>query len=220
MSREDYYIARKPPYGYCKIKVKDSDHERTKLALDPAQAEIVKSIYNDTLLGIGVTDIVRRLNSQSVPSPKGKGWNKSGLHYTVQRDIHRNHGVGDQPPKTGEPLRIPNYCPAIIDKETFDTVQKADSRKGSQSCHPRVTTSRFLLTGITKCGHCGKALVGQDAKSGRFSYYVCGSLNKKGAGACKAKYLNAPKFEAIVLEKIRTLILNEEKISELVTDGQ
>ena len=40
-----FYIARKPPYGYRKIRVKDGDHERTKLALDPTQAEIVKSIY-------------------------------------------------------------------------------------------------------------------------------------------------------------------------------
>jgi hypothetical protein len=115
-----------------------------------------------------------------------------------------------------EPLRIPNYCPAIIDKATYDAVQKLIAGRAPRVCHPRVTTSRFLLSGLTKCGHCGKALVGQDAKSGKFSYYICGSLNKKGAGACKAKYLNAPKFEALVLEKIKTLILNEEKISELV----
>ncbi len=212
-----FYIARKPPYGYRKVRVKDGDHERTKLDLDPAQAEIVKYIFGDTLLGTGVTDIVRRLNSQSVPSPKGKGWNKSGLHYILSNEIFTGTMVwGIQAKRLVEPLRIPGYCPAIIDKASFDAVQKLIAGRAPKVCHPRVTTSRFLLSGITKCGHCGKALVGQDAKSGKFSYYVCGSLNKKGAGACKAKYLNAPKFEALILEKIRTLILNEEKISELV----
>ena len=39
---------------------------------------------------------------------------------------------------------------------------------------------------------------------------------QKGAGACKAKYLDAPRFEALVLDKIKTLILNEDRISELV----
>ncbi|AKG53316.1 resolvase domain protein [Dehalogenimonas sp. WBC-2] len=213
-----FYIARKPPYGYCKVKVKDSDHERTKLALDPAQAEVVKSIYNDTLAGIGVIDIVRRLNAQSVPSPKGKGWNKSGLHCILSNEIFTGTMVwGTAAKRMSEPLRIPNYCPAIVDTETFDKVQKLIAGRAPKICHPRVTTSRFLLSGLTKCGHCGKALVGQDAKSGRFSYYVCGSLSKKGAGACNAKYLNAPRFEAIVLDKIRTLILNEERIRELVT---
>ena len=72
-----FYIARKPPYGYSKIKVKDGEHERTKLALDQAQADIVKSMFTDALAGTGITDIVRNLNDRSVPSPKGKGWNKS-----------------------------------------------------------------------------------------------------------------------------------------------
>ncbi|MFC2027027.1 recombinase family protein, partial [Chloroflexota bacterium] len=192
-----FYIARKPPYGYRKIRVKDGDHERTKLDLDTAQAEIVKSIFKDILLGTGIIDIVRRLNALSVPSPKGKGWSKSGLHYILSNEIFTGTMVwGIQAKRLGEPLRIPDFCPAIIDKATFDAVQKLIAGRAPKVCHPRVTTSRFLLSGLAKCGHCGKALVGQDAKSGKFSYYICGSLSKKGAGACKAKYLNAPKFEA------------------------
>lgn len=212
-----FYIARKPPYGYRKIRVKDGDHERTKLGLDTAQAEIVKSIFRDTLLGTGTVDIVRRLNNQSVPSPRGKGWNKSGLHCILSNEIYTGTMVwGIQAKRMVEPLRIPDYCPAIIDRATFDAVQKLIAGRAPKVCHPRITTSRFLLSGLAKCGHCGKALVGQDAKSGKFSYYVCGSLNKKGAGSCKAKYLNAPKFEALVIEKIKALILNEERIGELV----
>ena len=212
-----FYIARKPPYGYSKIKVKDGEHERTKLALDQAQADIVKSMFTDALAGTGITDIVRNLNDRSVPSPKGKGWNKSGVHFILSNEIYTGTMVwGIQAKRFVEPLRIPDYCPAIIDKATYDTVQKLVACRAPKVCHPRVTTSRFLLSGLTKCGHCGKALVGQDAKSGKFSYYVCGSLNKKGAGACKAKYLNAPRFEALVLDKIKTLILNEDRISELV----
>ncbi len=93
---------------------------------------------------------------------------------------------------------------------------EADSRPLSQGDPPpRVTTSRFLLSGLARCGHCGKALVGQDAKSGRFSYYVCGSLRKKGAGSCPARYLNASRFEAKFLQKIRDPILTEDNIKSL-----
>ena len=32
--------------------------------------------------------------------------------------------------------------------------------------HPKRVASHYLLSGLAKCGYCGKALVGQDAKGG------------------------------------------------------
>ena len=57
---------------------------------------------------------------------------------------------------------------------------------------------------------------GQEAKSGQFAYYVCQSLMKRGSGACDAPRLNARRFEEMVVEKIRTNILTEGNIRELV----
>ena len=82
--------------------------------------------------------------------------------------------------------------------------------------HPKRTASEFILSGIARCGHCGKSLIGHVAKGGKFSYYVCGTLVKKGAGACPAKYVNAKKFERAVIEKIKEHILTEENLRELV----
>jgi site-specific DNA recombinase len=72
------------------------------------------------------------------------------------------------------------------------------------------------LSGLAFCGQCGKALTGQDAKSGKFSYYVCGSLNKRGAGACTTPYLNSNKFENLVVTKIKEHILTTENLTQLV----
>jgi len=77
-------------------------------------------------------------------------------------------------------------------------------------------SSPQILSGLAKCGYCGKALVGQDAKGGQFHYYVCGTLLKKGAGSCPAPYVNSQKFEALVTDKIREHILTKENLSELV----
>jgi len=68
---------------------------------------------------------------------------------------------------------------------------------------------------MAKCGYCGRALVGQDAKGGQSHYYVCGTLLKKGAGSCPALYINSQKFEAMVIDKIREHVLTEENLSEL-----
>ena len=69
---------------------------------------------------------------------------------------------------------------------------------------------------LARCGHCGKALVGQDAKSGRFTYYVCGTLLKKGAGSCPTRYLNSHQFENLVIGKIKEHVLTTDNLTKLV----
>ena len=79
--------------------------------------------------------------------------------------------------------------------------------------HPKKVHSPFLLSGIA---YCGKALVGKYAKSGQFSYYVCGTLDKKGSGACRAKYTSTEKFENLVIEQINRRILTRDNLINLV----
>ena len=49
-------------------------------------------------------------------------------------------------------------------------------------------------------------------KSGKFSYYVCQSVTKRGSGACNASRLNARRFEELVVGKIRGNVLTESNI--------
>ena len=77
--------------------------------------------------------------------------------------------------------------------------------------------SRFLLSGLLRCGACGKPYLGQGAKSGQYTYYVCSTLHHEGPGTCEARYLNAEKVEEFVVEKIRERILTDETITDLVT---
>ena len=77
--------------------------------------------------------------------------------------------------------------------------------------------SKFLLSGLLRCGVCGTPYTGQGAKGGRYAYYVCGTLLKEGAGSCEARYLNAEKVEGFIVEKIKERILTNETITELVT---
>ena len=99
---------------------------------------------------------------------------------------------------------------------TFNRAQELLKERAPVRIRPRRVASRYLLSGLVKYGHCGKALIGQEAKSGRFSYYVCGTLNKKGAGSCCSRYLNSDKFEAAVIANIKERILTEANLEELV----
>ena len=60
----------------------------------------------------------------------------------------------------------------------------------------------YLLSGLVKCKACGRALSGQDAKSGQFSYYVCQSIMKRGKNACVTPRLNARRFEQMIVDNM------------------
>ena len=48
--------------------------------------------------------------------------------------------------------------------------------------------------------------------NGKFSYYVCQSVTKRGSGARNASRLNARRFEELVVGKIRGNVLTESNI--------
>ena len=213
-----FYLSSKPPYGYRKIRVLDGNKERTKLELKPAEASIVSYIFDGIINGKGLIEIVRELNAKGIPGPKGKGWGKTGVYIILTNEIYTGVFVWGKNSKRGnEPVRTENVCPAIIDRETFITVQTVMKERMPKRIHPRRASSPFLLSGIAYCGYCGKALVGKYAKNGEFAYYVCGILDKKGSGSCPAKYLNTDKFESLVIKQIKEHILTRENLIKLVS---
>ena len=62
----------------------------------------------------------------------------------------------------------------------------------------------------------GKAMTAAEAKSGKYTYYICHSLLKRGKGACKAPRLNAKNFEKLIVNEIRENVLTESNIRDLV----
>ena len=85
-----------------------------------------------------------------------------------------------------------------------------------KSLYPRRPSSPYLLSGLAKCETCGKALTAAETKSGKYTYYVCHSLLKKGKGTCKTPRLNSKKFEGFIVSNIRENILTESNIGDLV----
>ena len=106
--------------------------------------------------------------------------------------------------------------PATITKAQFGRVGKLMRARAPKTSHPRRVGSTYLLSGLVKCKACNRALSGQDAKSGQFTYYVCQSIMKRGKNACVTPRLNARRFEQMIVDKIRSNILTEGSITELV----
>ena len=214
-----FFLGSKAPYGYKRVKVNDGAKERPTLKVDPATAPIVKEIFESSLRGNGLKEICRELNDRGITN-RGNRWYKGGLHYLLTNEAYTGTAVwgrNSKGEKTQDPVRVEGAWPALVSRELFDTVQEAMRDRAPKVQRPARVGSRFLLSGLLKCGVCGRPYSGQGAKSGQFAYYICGTLFREGAGTCSARYLNAPRVEEFVVEKIRERILTAETIVELVT---
>ena len=215
-----FFLGSKAPFGYTRIKVNDGTKERPTLKVDPATAPIVKGIFESSLRGNGLKEICKELNDQGITN-RGKRWYKGGLHYLLTNEAYTGTAVWgrtDKGEKAQDPVRVEGAWPALVSGELFDAVQQAMRDRAPKVQRPGRVGSKFLLSGLLKCGVCGRPYIGQGAKSGQYGYYVCGTLYREGAGTCNnARYLNAPRVEDFVVEKIRERILTEETIVELVT---
>ena len=222
-----FFLASNAPFGYRRVKVSDGVKERPTLEVDPATAPVVREIFEKSLRGSGLKEICKELNDRGVTN-RGKRWYKGTLHYVLRNEAYTGTAVWGRTSKgekTQDPVRVEGAWPALISRELFDEVQQAVRDRAPRVRRPARVGSRFLLSGLLKCGVCGLLKCGvcgrpysaQGAKSGQFAYYICGTLFREGAGTCSARYLNAPRLETFVVEKIRERILNEETIVALVT---
>ena len=214
-----FFLGSKAPFGYNRVKVSDGAKERPTLEVDPATAPVVKEVFESSLSGNGLKEICKALNDRGVTN-RGNRWYKGGLHYLLTNEAYTGTavwGLKGKGEKAQDPVRVEGAWPPLVSRELFDAVQRAMRDRAPKVQRPGRVGSRFLLSGLLKCGVCGRPYSGLGAKSGQFAYYVCGTLFREGAGTCSARYLNAPRVEDFVVEKIRERILTEETIVELVT---
>ena len=212
-----FWVSTYAPFGYKKMSVQDGAKKRPKLELDSPADAVVRRIFQMALQGKSTLDITKTLNGEGIPTSTGKHWLKSTVHRILSNEAYTGTLVwGTEAKDKADPVRVEKAFPAIISKTRFRRVNRKLRSRAPKRSHPRRVGSSYVLSGLIKCKACNRALSGQDAKSGRFSYYVCQSVMKRASGACDAPRLNARRFEELVVGKIRENILTESNIRKLV----
>ena len=212
-----FWVASRVPYGYAKRMVQDGAKKRPTLEPDPATAPVVERIFDMAESGRGILDIAQTLNSEGIANPTGRLWSKNGVHIILRNEAYTGTllwGVGGK--DKAEPVRVDKAFPGIVTKAQFKRVNRRMRSRAPRKTHPRRVGSTYLLSGMVRCRTCDGALSGQDAKSGKYAYYVCQSIMKRGRDACETPRLNARRFEEMVVGKIRENVLTESNIRELV----
>ena len=202
-----FFLGPKAPFGYRRVKVADGAKERPTLEVDPDTAPIVREVFESSLRGNGLKEICQELNGR-------------GVHYLLTNEAYTGAAVWGRTTKgerAADPVRVERAWPALVSREMFEAVRRGMKERAPVVQRPGRVGSKFLLSGLLRCGVCGRPYAGQGTKSGQFAYYVCGTLHREGAGACTARYLNAPRVEEFIVRKVRDRILTDETVTELVT---
>jgi site-specific DNA recombinase len=211
---------RKPLYGYAW-----ADERKTRLRLNPTEAEVVRRIFDLAASGVSLRKIAFMLTEEGIPSPCGHPhWARitishmvrnpayTGEAYALRADYTRakggNHYTGKARPREDwRPLPEGVY-PPLVDGETWDEIQRTlatNRQPASRNCqHPE---DYLLRGGFARCGNCGSTMVA--GKANGLPAYRCGRANRdrrcsKGA-AMYASLLD----EAVWARVVRVLLRPE-----------
>lgn len=179
--REGKYVGNKPPYGYKRVKL---EHDKGfTLQPIPEQAEIVKLIYNWYVYGIdgeniGVSKIVRRLNTMGIPALNRPDWVPASVQGILSNPVYigkirwnhrkavrniQNGSVIISRPRSTDYILSDGLHPAIIEESLY---YKAQEIRHKNPPRPIGFNKEIKnpLSGLVYCSQCGRAMIRRPSK--------------------------------------------------------
>jgi site-specific DNA recombinase len=207
--REGKWMSGRLPYGYVR------DRETRLLVPDPVKAPVVRRIFQLYAEGkLGTTAIARTLDAEGAPSPRKQGWSPNALQLILANPAYQGlvRWNGDTHPGLHEPL---------VDEQTFEQAQQILNRRAEDASLRRGNPTDFLLSGLVRCSHCGRAYVGTSAhgRNGRYTYYACSTRYKYGPSKCNGDRLPKDRLEAAVLTQLADLYRDGRIIEKALADA-
>ena len=180
------------PFGYV------NNPKTRNIEPDGVKARIIQKAFKEFSEGRHSMESVRhKMYYWGLTSGTGKPLCKASVHRILTNPVYLGlisfHG------ETYEG----NFKP-IIDKPTFDKVQKELTRRS----RPRKTKSghNFALTNLLTCSECGCAITAQYAKKGKYIYYRC----TKRKGSCSQPYIRDLKLIEQLRKEVDRIALPDE----------
>ena len=206
--RKGLWVGGSIPFGYKSIN--------KQLIVVPAEAEIVRMIFDKFLATHSPKAVCMDLNDAGKRRRDGKEWLLSHIYrilhnYTYIGQVRYKGNIYD-----GEQE-------AIISKEVWDKAQEmlkeADPLKGTRLTSRQETV--VLLRDLVRCGHCGCAMGSNYTRkknNRKYVYYICIQDTKKARKTCPVGRVSGGDLEQVVLEQIQRLLLTPQVQAQLICD--
>lgn len=214
-----------PPYGYTKDK-------EGKWHVESEAAEIIRQIYAMCIKGFGPMQISKKLNEMGAISPvvwKSKvGWNYKlekvdhpelwtvtavrrilsnpiylghTINFRTKKKSYKSHSVVFLPKEDW--VIFENTHEAIIDQDTFDTVQKL--REGVKR-RLSIDGEMSIFSGLLYCADCGAKMYLNRHRGNEKDAFNCASYRKEKERICTSHYITLHAVENIVLYDLQRVL--------------
>jgi site-specific DNA recombinase len=179
------------------------------------KAPVVRRIFDlYTRRRLGTIAIARQLRDEESPTPSA-GWGHPAVHWIISNPTYA--GKIRWRDRLFDGIHEP-----LVDEVTFQRAQAILRERGEDVSRRRDNASDFLLSGVIRCGHCGKAYVGMSARGngGRYEYYACSGRQKHGPKACRNERLPRNELEHAVFEQLVALYRDSDLVAEALAQAQ
>ena len=219
------HLSTLPPFGY-----KKDPNDKEKWIVDEEAAATVKEIFDLYIGGLKINDIAKQLTEEGKETPqlyamkrglkyRGRSpypeiWNNSTIRYILVQMAYTGCTVNFQTyrksfkskkmafhPKDEWKI-FEDTQPAIIDRQTFDTVQKMRE-------HKRVyikSNETNMFSGLLYCADCGGLLTIQRYKKNHdYDHFYCSTYRKKKKGLCTPHRIRVKDLKEVILQDLRKI---------------
>ena len=217
-------------FGYDNQEVLSSEGRRLHVLriVNRTEAAIVCQIFEMYAGGLGIGRIAKRLNTEAVSAPRQspRGWAPSAIREILRRPLYKGEIVWNQCEKImrggtkkrrqraeKDWIRLDAPDLRIITPDLWNAVQArlAKVKTGGRSAF-RDQDSKYLLTGMARCAHCGgpMTIVGQDYHRRKGRFYGCSYYKTRGSSICKNSLLVEQEYlDQIVLKSLHEALTEE-----------
>lgn len=218
-----------------------------RLTVKPEEAEVVRLIYHKFLdEGKGTHVIARELYEQGIAPPKTATgvWSGTMIHRILKNEKHagdllqkkyitsdylthrkvRNNGQEEQ-------IYLRGHHEPIVDRATWDAVQRELSRRSAQRGAKTKYSNRYWCSGKIRCGSCGSCFTPRTttrpngevyrawACRGRVQYGNWKPGRQDGCAGCNMRMINEKSLAALVRFVVEQIEFDREVIAcELLED--
>ena len=231
-------------FGYSTIPAEDGRGKT--LVVDTQQAEVVRRIFQMSAAGCSLKKIATLLNREGVEPPRPRAdrpnatWCPTAIREMLYRELYAGRFIWNSSrfvkvPGTNKRVRrarpksewhiIERDDLRIIEPELWDAVQGRLMRlKTSYASHQRPgllsrsSTSKYIFSGLLKCGECGGNLVivTHTGPGGQYRKYGCSRHFYRGA--CSNNLLERQDWlEKRLLDELQTEVLKPEAIEYAIS---
>lgn len=208
-----------PAFGY------QPSGNRGQWAAEPAEAELVRRMFQMAARGMSASAICRQFNGEGLRTRAGKEWSIRGVLWILHNRLYIGEAVfgrsqlkvRQSPERRTKTERIyrdeplvhveTQAAPPLISQALFDRVQAQldRNRAARREYGARSLSSRHLLVGLARC-RCGGTLVTKQQK--RWADYYCHNAR---SGRCPHNpgYIHQGRADEIVLAQLIALYGSE-----------